>query len=437
VSERTPSSDQEPSKPEDDAKPQNADAQDDAGDASDSSAEAMADETAALEKATPEAESVPETAEPETTDKVKSAGQQQSATAKAKPTPAAAQPAAKRGPHPLSWINLVLMLGLFAVAGYGAWLGWQQQQNTAAELAVVKDRLQQAQQQTDTLRQDERQLQQQTQQALDGLQQLGEQLQHNSERLAKLPGAERQDWLLAEAEYLMRLANQRLQLERDWSGALSMLQAADNVLLETRNPSLNPVRATLAKEMQALRAVPALDSVGAVYRLQSLQESLQDLPWLPEKLQRPQNMAAQPEGVEEPVWYWQLWDNIKTALGNMVRIRQRDVAMEAPLTPDQFYYLQQNMHLMLEQAQVALLREEPSLYQHSLQRVEQWLDQYLMAEDERTRAVRTTLSELQQWQVAPAAPDISASLRQLQKLVEQQRRGTVAPLQSEAQEPAA
>jgi uroporphyrin-3 C-methyltransferase len=121
----------------------------------------------------------------------------------------------------------------------------------------------------------------------------------------------------------------------------------------------------------------------------------------------------------------------------MVRIRQRDVAMEAPLTPDQFYYLQQNMHLMLEQAQVALLREEPSLYQHSLQRVEQWLDQYLMAEDERTRAVRTTLSELQQWQVAPAAPDISASLRQLQKLVEQQRRGTVAPLQSEAQEPAA
>ncbi|GGY56126.1 heme biosynthesis operon protein HemX [Bacterioplanes sanyensis] len=437
MSERTPSSDQEPSKPEDDAKPQNADAQDDAGDASDSSAEAMADETAALEKATPEAESVPETAEPEASAKGKPAGQQQSATAKAQPTPAAAQPAPKRGPHPLSWINLVLMLGLFAVAGYGAWLGWQQQQNTAAELAVVKDRLQQAQQQTDTLRQEERQLQQQTQQALDGLQQLGEQLQHNSERLAKLPGAERQDWLLAEAEYLMRLANQRLQLERDWSGALSMLQAADNVLLETRNPSLNPVRATLAKEMQALRAVPALDSVGAVYRLQSLQESLQDLPWLPEKLQRPQMSDAQPATAEEQVWYWQLWGNIKTALGNMVRIRQRDVAMEAPLTPDQFYYLQQNMHLMLEQAQVALLREEPSLYQHSLQRVEQWLDQYLMAEDERTRAVRTTLSELQQWQVAPAAPDISASLRQLQKLVEQQRRGTVAPLQSEAQEPAA
>ncbi|ASP37847.1 hypothetical protein CHH28_03785 [Bacterioplanes sanyensis] len=458
MSERTPSSDQEPSKQQDEAKPQ-ANSTDPAAPSSDSAdSAATGSDSAALETPLASADAAVTGAAASSTDSAggakennakendatdndakansaKENGAKESPQGKNKPLQTNAA-AIKRGPHPLSWINLVLMLGLFAVAGYAAWLGWQQQQQTAAELAVVKDRLQQTQQQSGEIRQQEQQLQQQTGQLLADIAAVRQQIEHNSDRLAKLPGAERQDWLLAEAEYLLRLANQRLQLERDWSGALSMLQAADNVLVETRNPAMNPVRASIASEIQALRAVPALDSVGAVYRLQSLQQSLQDLPWLPEKLKRPDIQLQIGTTTESQPWYWQLWDSVYDAFTSMVRIRQRDVAMEAPLTPDQFYYLQQNMHLMLEQAQVALLRQETSLYQHSLQRVEKWLDQYLMAEDERSAAVRTTLTELQQWQVAPAAPDISASLQQLRQLVEQQRRGTVVPAQPAAQEPA-
>ena len=115
----------------------------------------------------------------------------------------------------------------------------------------------------------------------------------------------------------------------------------------------------------------------------------------------------------------------KESLQRMVRIRERDEPIAAPLTPDQQYYLQQNMHLMLEQAQVALLREQTELYQHSLKRVAEWLDQYLVIEDERTLAARAALAELADWTVDPERPDISGSLTQLQKLVEQQRRGSV------------
>lgn len=431
MSERTPSSDPQPSEQQDAAKPQPPQTPDvvtEDNEPSEADTKAEADPKPSASKAATAAPDKPGAEKPSTK------------PSKGKPSNnSSAEKAQRTGPHPLSWINLVLMLGLFAVAGYGAWLGWQQQQQTTSELAVLKDRLQQAQQQSGAIQQQEQQLKQQTGQLLADISRLSQQIDSNSDRLAKLPGAERQDWLLAEAEYLLRLANQRLQLERDWSGALSMLQAADNVLLESRNPRLNPVRQTLANEIQTLRAVPALDSVGAVYRLQSLQQSLQDLPWLPEKLKRPQAQAVQAEAEEPLAWYWQLWNNISNALSTMVRLRERDVAMEAPLTPDQFYYLQQNMHLMLEQAQVALMRQEPALYQHSLQRVQQWLDQYLMAEDDRSRAVRSTLKELQQWQVAPDAPDISASLLQLQQLVEQQRRGSVTPRQPEpvVQEPAA
>jgi len=91
---------------------------------------------------------------------------------------------------------------------------------------------------------------------------------------------------------------------------------------------------------------------------------------------------------------------------------------------------------MLEQAQVALLRQQADLYQHSLKRVAGWLQDYLIIDDERTRAAHAALKELQQWNVAPALPDISRSLQQLQSLVEQQRRGTVMPAAADAEDAA-
>ena len=343
----------------------------------------------------------------------------------AKAKPAKAEKPQRSGPHPLSWINLVLMLGLFAVAGYAGFLGWQQQQKTSGEVAVLRDRLAQAQAKADALGQREQDLLKQAQSLTKSANSLQEQVAHNTDRLGKLPGAERQDWLLAEAEYLLRLANQRLQLERDWDGAISMLTAADNVLLETRNPRMNMIRAEIARELLALRAVPAIDNVGAIARLQAMQEQVTSLPWMPEKLILDPVTEKPLETLDKQEWYWQLWFNVSDSIARMVRITERDAPIAAPLTPDQQYYLQQNMNLMLEQAQVALLREQAELYQSSLKRVSDWLDQYLVIEDERTRAARAALTELQGWDVNPSVPDISESLIQLRKLVEQQRRGTV------------
>ncbi len=339
----------------------------------------------------------------------------------------AARPGARM--HPLSLVNLFLIAGLAGVAGYGGWLAWQQQQQTAADMAVLRDRLQQTQNEAGSLAATEGELLVKTEGLLKQASSLAEQVAHNTDRLGKLPGAERQDWLLAEAEYLMRMANQRLQLERDWSGALSMLQAADNVLVETRNPAYSKVRAQLAKEMLALRAAPALDYTGAVLRLQALQEAIPQLPWVPERMlpEAQTGVSEEPEAASDLSWYEGLWQRLSQALVGMVRIRDREVPVQGPLSPDQQYYLQQNMHLMLEQAQIALLRQQADLYQHSLKRVADWLNEYLMMADDQARAVQASLQELQQWNVAPAIPDISNSLQLLQKKIEEQRRGTVMP----------
>ena len=341
----------------------------------------------------------------------------------------------KGASNALSWINLILIIILFLMAGFAGWIVWQQNQSATAESAVLKDRLGTALQKIEASNARENALMKRAEALNETSLTLAEQVAHNSERLGKLPGAERQDWLLAEAEYLLRLANQRLELERDWDGAVSMLTAADNVLIETRNPRLDKVRAQIARELMALRAVPAVDRVGAIFRLQALQEQVTSLPWMPEKLIPDVAVEEEPRVLEEQTWYWNAWFTVKDNMTRMVRIRERDAPIAAPLTPDQQYYLQQNMHLMLEQAQVALLREQTELYTHSLGRVQEWLDQYLVMEDERTRAARAALAQLAAWDVSPERPDVTKSLILLQKLVEEQRRGSVnsaAPVKAQS-----
>lgn len=335
----------------------------------------------------------------------------------------------------LGWFNLLLIIllgGLIAVAG---WYGWQHHHLLVNELAQLKSS--QSSSQTQAAQQASQQ-QKQLAELQKIQQELVVQLAHNSEALAQIPTAGRQDWLLAEAEYLLRIANQRLQLEKDWSSALSMLQAADNVLVEAKNPRMNSVRALIADEVIALRKAPSLDVQGAVLRLQALQKELPTLPWIPNKYSVQKNNSSQQTATENitadaqnEAWYVRVWNKISNALTGLVRIRVHQDGAPQPLNPDQQYYLEQNMHLMLEQAQAALLREEEGLYQHSLQRVVEWMQNYLIVEDASTEAALLSVQELLEWPVAPARPDISGSLLKLQSLLEQQQRGSVNPNDAE------
>ncbi|UCE89293.1 MAG: uroporphyrinogen-III C-methyltransferase, partial [Pseudomonadota bacterium] len=88
----------------------------------------------------------------------------------------------------------------------------------------------------------------------------------------------RNDWLVAEAEYLIKLANHRLLLDRDVKTALSALGTADERLREAGDPALIPARRALASDMAALRAVPKPDISGISLTLGALGESIDTLP---------------------------------------------------------------------------------------------------------------------------------------------------------------
>ena len=74
----------------------------------------------------------------------------------------------------------------------------------------------------------------------------------------------RSDWLLAEAEYLARLARQRLQTERSVKSPLALLESVDAILSQIDDPNLLVARNAVAEDITKLRLVADIDREGCI-----------------------------------------------------------------------------------------------------------------------------------------------------------------------------
>ncbi|MGM0701995.1 MAG: uroporphyrinogen-III C-methyltransferase [Pseudomonadota bacterium] len=223
------------------------------------------------------------------------------------------------------------------------------------------------------------------------------------------------EWLHAEAAYLLRLASQRLQLERDVEGAIALLETADERLSEADNPALLSVRRSIASEIAILEGVPQVDRSGIYLALNAQQERLAQLP-----LSRELEEIPARSGMEEAPsggWQQQL-SRFGEELKDLVVIRHHDQALESLISPEQESYLRQSVRLVLEQAQLALLKEEQDLYEASLDKALTLIDGYYATEREEVQAVVERLEALKEETIRPELPDISGSHEALETFID-------------------
>ena len=87
--------------------------------------------------------------------------------------------------------------------------------------------------------------------------------------------------------------------------------------------------------------------------------------------------------------------------------------------------VRQNLRMLLEQAQVALLTSNQVLFSESLQRAQHWVAEFFQSDEAAAEALSRDISELMASNIAPVRPDISQSLRTLDMAIAQrlQREG--------------
>lgn len=224
-------------------------------------------------------------------------------------------------------------------------------------------------------------------------------------------GTSAQDWVLAEVEYLVRMANQRVLMENDANSALQLLQAADQIIQERQGLTAHGLRQALAHDIAALKAVNTIDIQGIYLELSALTSQV---PALNRSL--PEYEAENVEEVEEaPVGIVDqglaLVSHAGERMSHLVDFRRGDIEVKPILPPAEAYYLRQNLILKLQIAQMALLEGNGEVYRVALTEAAHWVSDSFDEDDAGTLAMRKTLDRLSVAPVAVVLPDISGSLR--------------------------
>ncbi|MCY3810867.1 MAG: uroporphyrinogen-III C-methyltransferase [Gammaproteobacteria bacterium] len=225
------------------------------------------------------------------------------------------------------------------------------------------------------------------------------------------------DWQLAEVEYLLRLANHRLRLERDADGAMELLSAADEILARIDDFAFHEVRALLAEETASLRAFEGADVAGVFLRLGAAKGLIDQLP-----LRLPEYVGERAEADEVPVGApadaeRSLIEALLARADGLVRFRRHDLEARRPLLPaDEVEDLERYLRLALDRAQLAALRRDQAIYAASLSTAADALDAFVDPTGDAAAALGTEIEALLAVDLAKPLPDISGSLTKLRDL---------------------
>ena len=103
-------------------------------------------------------------------------------------------------------------------------------------------------------------------------------------------------------------------------------------------------------------------------------------------------------------------------LSSFITIRQRAEPIQPMLSPAEEVYARQNLRLMIEQAQLAILAKDAMAWQSSLQRASAWTDANFLANDATTQSLIATFERLSGQPIAPELPPVGASLAALKQV---------------------
>ena len=215
-------------------------------------------------------------------------------------------------------------------------------------------------------------------------------------------------WKLREAAYLLNLANLKLQLEADVAGAVVLFESADRALTEARREDVLYIGRTITEEIAQLRALEQPDREAVYFRLESLAGEIARLDLL---LSLRESTAEAGDAESEIAADSGFMAAGLEFLGNVFVWRRWDERPEFELLTDQEDYIRESIRVQIEQAKLALLTREATMYRASLEAGLAQLQRYPGAGGEADLGAK--FNALLQIDIAPELPVLNRSLNQI------------------------
>ncbi|NMH59855.1 uroporphyrinogen-III C-methyltransferase [Alteromonas ponticola] len=333
------------------------------------------------------------------------------------------------------WIMIVIcLLGVAGVGGAGYWFIHNKQDNqenlvkTQGQLLQDQEnqraRLEKLNQENAALQQQLREFEQSRQElarAVNDLSDSSRTMQQQTEsalrQLRDLEGKRPSDWLIAEADYLVRMAGRKVWLERDIRTAIMLLVNADKRLKSLSDPSVLPVRALIAEDIQTLQQVNPVSRTSVALAISGLLPQIDKLPL--DTFERPADPTQ--EDVSGSVDDWKA--NIKRVwralVDDFISVKRTDTPVEPLMSEQQQWLNREQLKLALMQAQSAAMGAEHTLYQQSLTNALTLLKQKFDQDDSKVAGMISGLENLQDTDVSKELPNKLAAQAPLESLLEQ------------------
>ncbi len=324
------------------------------------------------------------------------------------------------------WLVVVLV-----AAGAGAG-GYALNRKLERMDAVLVQRQQSAEQQTAALRA-------RADQAVTSAQQIDKQMAQLEGKIADAQTAQqalaqqyadlarnREDWTLAEVGQMLSSASEQLQLTGNTQLALFALQSADTRLAASDSPQALAVRKAIAQDTDKLKAAPSTDLTGMAIKLDTALAAIDKLPLAGEALvahTRPE--AATPADVTKTAAAtgeprWKAWldtfvNGIGQQIASLVQVRRIDNADAMLASPDQGYFVRENVKLRLLSARLSLLSRNEATLKSDLAAADAALAHYFDSASKETQNVRDLLKQVDAGSAAVALPTLDESLKAIQQ----------------------
>ena len=237
------------------------------------------------------------------------------------------------------------------------------------------------------------------------------------EELMQSLSRSRDENLVVDIESALRLAQQQAQLTGSVEPLLAALRTAEQRLTRAAQPRLVPVQRAIARDVARINATAVSDTPALLARLDELVRLADELPLANAVAQAtvPGAVAAIRPRQEDSVasWWQRSWQVLREEARGLVRVSRIEQPEAALLSPEQSFFLRENLKLKLLNARLGLLARQNDSARADLAAAGVVLTRYFDAASRKTQTATGLLRQAQGQMKALELPRVDETLAAL------------------------
>lgn len=234
------------------------------------------------------------------------------------------------------------------------------------------------------------------------------------EELMQSLSRSRDENLVVDIESAVRLAQQQAQLTGSVEPLLAALKSAELRVTRAAQPRLTPLLRAIGRDVARIKATALADTPALLVKLDELVQLADELP-IANAVPTPRGSETVKRKPEETVtsWWVRMGQLVAQEMRNLVRVSRIEDPDAALLSPEQSFFLRENLKLKLLNARLGLLSRQIDAVRSDLGSASISLGRYFDASSRKTQTAANLLQQVRGQMKALELPRVDDTLAAL------------------------